>query len=111
MWLMLQRDKPEDFVIGTGRTHTIREFIREASKAAGLRLIWRSHGQDEEAVDPTNGNVVISINPEFYRPAEVDYLQADPTRAKLVMGWEPKIEFSELARRMMESDIKNTNNN
>jgi GDPmannose 4,6-dehydratase len=108
MWLMLQRDKAEDFVIGTGRTHTIREFIREASKAAGLRLIWRGTGQDEEGIDSTNGNVVISINPEFYRPAEVDFLQADPTRAKLVMGWEPKIEFSELARRMMENDIKNS---
>lgn len=106
MWLMLQQEKPEDLVIGTGRTHTIREFIREACKAAGLRLIWRGQDADEEAVDPANGKIVISINPEFYRPAEVDYLQADPTKARLTLGWAPKIEFSELARRMMESDLK-----
>ena len=106
MWLMLQQEKPEDLVIGTGRTHTIREFIREAAKAAGLRLIWRGQGQDEEAVDPANGNVAIRINPEFYRPAEVDYLQADPSRARAVLGWEPKTEFAELARRMMASDLK-----
>jgi GDPmannose 4,6-dehydratase len=106
MWLMLQQEKPEDLVIGTGRTHTIREFIREASKAAGLRLIWRGQGQDEEAVDPTNGNIAIRINPEFYRPAEVDFLQADPSRARAVLGWAPKIEFAELARRMMMSDLK-----
>jgi GDPmannose 4,6-dehydratase len=106
MWLMLQQEKPEDIVIGTGHTHTIREFIHDASKAAGLRLIWRGTGKDEEAIDPVNGNIVIRISPEFYRPAEVDYLQADPSRAKEVLGWAPEIEFAELATRMMASDLK-----
>ena len=109
MWLMLQRDTPEDFVIGTGRTHTIREFVREACKAAGLRFIWRGTGIDEEAVDPSNGNIAIRINPEFYRPAEVDYLQADASRAKHILGWEPQVHFDELVRRMVENDLKGSN--
>jgi len=105
-WLMLQLDEPEDLVIGTGRTHTIREFIGVASKAAGLRLVWRGTGQDEEAVDPVTGEVVIRINPEFYRPAEVEFLQADPSRARAVLGWSPKISFEELAKGMMMNDLE-----
>ena len=106
MWRMLQQPLPADFVIGTGRTHTVREFVREACKVAGLRAIWRGTGPDEEAVDPSNGNIAIKINPEFYRPAEVDYLQADPTRARTVLGWEPATPFPDLVRRMMENDLK-----
>jgi GDPmannose 4,6-dehydratase len=105
MWLMLQRDVPEDFVVGTGETHTIREFIELASGHAGLKLTWSGTEQDEEARDAA-GNIVISINPEFYRPAEVDFLHSNPTRARDVLGWSPKISFEELVKRMMEHDLK-----
>jgi len=106
MWLMLQRSHPADFVIGTGQTHTIKDFIKAAAKSIGLRLLWRSTGVDEEAYDGANGNLVIRINPEFYRPAEVDLLQADPTRAHEDLKWTPKVTFEELASRMMLSDLK-----
>lgn len=106
-WLMLQRDAPEDLVIGTGRTHTIREFIAAATKAAGLELIWSGAEHDEEARDAISGNLVIRINPEFYRPAEVEFLQADPSRARAVLGWSPKISFEELAKGMMLNDLEN----
>jgi len=105
MWMMLQRDYPDDFVVGSGETHSIREFIEEAARVAGLDLHWKGSDLGEEAVTP-DGNVVIRINPEFYRPAEVDNLQALPHRARLVLGWTQKISFSELVKRMMESDLK-----
>jgi len=107
MWLMLQQEgPPEDLVIGTGQTHTIKEFIQAAAEAAGLRLVWKGHGPETEALDESNGNVVIRINPEFYRPAEVDLLLADPRKAYEKLNWIPKISFEELAKRMMLSDLK-----
>ncbi len=111
MWMMLQRAEATDFVIGTGTTHTIKDFIKEAAKAAGLRLLWRGTGQDEEAIDGANGNIVIRVNPEFYRPAEVDLLQADPKRANEELKWLPKVSFEVLASRMMLHDLKGKNTN
>ena len=105
MWLMLQRDFPHDFTVGTGETHSIREFVEAAARAAGLNLSWSGTGPDEEGRDQA-GNVVVRINPEFYRPAEVDDLRAYPARARLILGWSPKTSFEELAKRMMESDLK-----
>jgi len=105
MWLMLQRDFPDDFTVGTGETHSIREFVETAARTAGLNLSWSGTGPEEEGRDQA-GNVVIRINPEFYRPAEVDNLQAYPARARLILGWSPKISFEELAKRMMENDLK-----
>jgi GDPmannose 4,6-dehydratase len=105
MWLMLQPEFPDDFVVGTGETHSIREFIMIASQVAGIELTWRGSGQDEEAIDQ-NENIVLKINPEYYRPAEVDNLQAEPARAHLILGWCPKISFQELVSRMMKSDLK-----
>jgi GDPmannose 4,6-dehydratase len=105
MWLMLQKDYPDDFVVGTGETRSIREFIEVAAQHAGLDITWSGTDLNEEVRDG-NGNLVISMNPEFYRPAEVDYLWADPSRARLILGWAPKISFQELVKRMMESDLK-----
>ena len=105
MWMMLQREYPDDFVIGTGETHTIREFVELAAKTAGLSLTWSGKGVDEEGRD-RNGNIVIRINQEYYRPAEVDNLRADPSRARLILGWSQSISFQELVKRMMESDLK-----
>jgi len=105
MWLILQRDAPDDFVVGTGETHSIREFVEVASRNAGLSLMWSGTGPNEEAHD-ANGNIVIRINPEFYRPAEVDNLRADPSRARLILGWVPIISFENLVKRMMVNDLK-----
>jgi len=107
MWMMLQRDYPDDFVVGTGETHSIREFVELAAQTAGLVITWAGAGQDEEGRDQ-NGNMLIRVNPEYYRPAEVDNLRADPSRARLILGWTPRVSFPELVKRMMENDLKTT---
>lgn len=104
MWLMLQQPEPQDFVIGTGETHSIREFIKEAMACLGHEIVWEGTGVDEIGKDEF-GNIVIKVNPEFYRPAEVDVLIADPTKAREVLGWTPKVSFEELVKRMMNNDI------
>ena len=104
MWLMLQQPEPQDFVIGTGETHSIRDFIKEAISVMGLEIVWEGSGVDEVGKDGFQGNVVVRVNPEFYRPAEVDVLIADATKAREVLGWTPKISFKELVKRMMTND-------
>jgi GDPmannose 4,6-dehydratase len=99
MWLMLQQPGPDDFVIGTGETHSIREFIEIAFKELGGSLTW------EDDVGMSNGDVVIKVNPEFYRPAEVDVLIADASKARDVLGWTPKISFEDLVKQMTRNDI------
>jgi GDPmannose 4,6-dehydratase len=103
MWLMLQQEGPDDFVIGTGETHSIREFIQKAIAVLGLDVTWEGQGQDE--VGKVGDEVVIRINPEFYRPAEVDVLIADASKARTVLGWTPKISFDELVKRMTRHDV------
>jgi GDPmannose 4,6-dehydratase len=104
MWLMLQQPEPQDFVIGTGQTHSIRDFIKEAISVMGHEIVWEGSGVDEVGKDGFQGNVVVRVNPEFYRPAEVDILIADATKAHEVLGWTPKISFKELVKRMMTND-------
>jgi GDPmannose 4,6-dehydratase len=103
MWLMLQQPTAEDFVIGTGETHSIREFIQMALLVLGLEITWEGQGVDE--VGKVGDDVIVRVNPEFYRPAEVDVLIADASKAKGVLGWTPKISFGELVKRMVVSDI------
>lgn len=103
MWLMLQQEAPEDFVIGTGETHSIREFIQMALLVLGLEISWEGEGQDE--IGKVGDEVVVRVNPEFYRPAEVDVLIADASKARDVLGWTPKIPFCELVKRMVIYDI------
>ena len=105
MWLMLQQPEPQDFVIGTGQTHSIRDFIKTALKCADHDIHWEGQGVDEVGLESKTGEVVIKINPEFYRPAEVDVLIADATKAREVLGWTPKISFEELVKRMIDNDI------
>ena len=106
MWLMLQQDKPEDFVIATGETHTVREFVEEAARLCGFALEWKGEGSSEKGVDKKTGKVIIEIDPRYYRPTEVDLLIGDPSKAKEKLGWEPKVIFKELVKIMLEADCK-----
>jgi GDPmannose 4,6-dehydratase len=103
MWLMLQQPEPQDFVIGTGQTHSIRDFIKNALNCVSHDIHWEGQGVDE--VGKVGVEIVVKINPEFYRPAEVDVLIADATKAREVLGWTPKISFEELVKRMITNDI------
>ena len=103
MWLMLQQDVPDDFVLATGETHSVREFVELAFTIAGHNVTWSGTGADEVGRDET-GRIVVRINPKFYRPAEVDVLVGDPTKSRTVLGWRPKISFRELVTRMTDAD-------
>ena len=103
-WLILQQDKPDDFVIATGEQHTVREFVLEAAKAIGITLKFRGSGVNEEAIDK-NGKVWVKVNPKFFRPTEVETLLGNYDKAKKILNWTPKISFLELVKEMAESDL------
>jgi len=105
MWLMLQQDVPDDFVLATGETHTVREFVELAFKSIGHSITWSGEGIDEIGKDET-GRLVVRMNQKFYRPAEVELLIGNPTKAKTLLGWTPKITFEQLVNRMMVADSK-----
>ena len=105
MWLMLQQEKPEDFVIATGEQHTVREFCTLAFKYAGIELEWQGEGLAEKGIDKNTGKVLVEVDPKYFRPTEVQTLLGDPTKARTVLGWNPrKTSFDELVRLMVESD-------
>lgn len=106
MWLMLQQEKPEDYVIATGETHTVREFVEEAFKIVGIDIEWSGKGKDEKGINSKKGNVLIEINPRYYRPTEVELLIGDSNKAKNNLGWQAKIKFKELVRLMVEADLR-----
>jgi len=105
MWLMLQQSAPDDYVVATGETHSVREFVQAAFREAGLELAWTGQGLDEKGVDRSSGKTVVEIDPRFFRPAEVDVLIGDYSRAKAKLGWEPKTTFNELLRIMVQHDM------
>ncbi len=105
MWRMLQQDKPGDYVLATGETHTIREFVELSFKQVGIELVWNGEGESETATDKATGKVVLRINPEFYRPAEVDILLGDPTKAETELGWKRAVDFPGLVKLMVEHDL------
>jgi GDPmannose 4,6-dehydratase len=105
MWLMLQTDSPDDYVVGTGEDHSVREFCELAFRAAGLELVFEGEGIDEVGRDRATGAVRIEVNPRHFRPAEVEALLADPTRVKNELGWEPKVSFPELVQMMVRNDL------
>ena len=105
MWLMLQQDEPDDYVIATGETRSVREFVEHAAILAGFEIEWQGSGTDEVGRDNRSGKIVIDVDPRFYRPAEVDLLHGDPTKARERLGWQPRTTFAELARAMMTSDL------
>lgn len=107
MWLMLQHDSPEDFVISTGETHTVREFTTLAFKEAGIDLKWEGEGIDEKGLDKNSGEIIVEVDPKYFRPTEVEILLGDPSKAKNLLGWNPtKTSFEELVRIMIKNDIK-----
>jgi GDPmannose 4,6-dehydratase len=105
-WLMLQQAEPEDFVIASGQQYSVREFVHHAAAALGLNLEWHGSGVDEYAVDVNNGNTIIRIDPRYFRPAEVETLLGDATKAREKLGWEPEITFEELVRDMVDTDYR-----
>ena len=109
MWLMLQQDKPDEYVIATGKTHTVREFAKTAFGYAGYDLQFEGEGVDEVGIDGVSGKTLIKVNPQFFRPAEVDVLIGDPAKAETKLGWKREIEFDELVQRMTESDMAHEN--
>lgn len=107
MWLILQQPQPDDFVIATGEQHSVREFCTLAFKEAGIELEFKGEGVNEKGFDKKTGNVLIEVDPKYFRPAEVETLLGDPTKAKTVLGWNPqKTTFKELVHIMMEHDMK-----
>ncbi len=107
MWLMLQNDEPDDFVIATGEQHSVREFCTLAFKFAGIELEWQGKGVDEKGIDKKTGKVLVEVSPDFFRPTDVVTLLGDPTKARTKLGWNPtKTSFEELVRIMTENDVK-----
>lgn len=106
MWLMLQQQKADDYVIATGETRTVREFADYAFKAVGMQIEWKGEGVNETGVDIASGNTVVKVNPEFFRPAEVELLIGDPQKAETVLGWKREIDFELLVKRMTLHDAE-----
>jgi len=106
MWLMLQQDKPDDFVIATGEMHTVREFIEKSFARLDMPIEWQGTGVDEVGNDPASGNSLVKIDPRYFRPSEVDELLGDPTKAKKHLGWTPKITFDALIDIMTDADLE-----
>ncbi len=107
MWMILQHDRPEDFVIATGEQHTVRDFTEKAFAVNGMKIRWEGTGIDEKGYDAETGKLLVSVNPQWFRPTDVDNLWGDPTKAKTVLGWNPqKTSYEELIRIMAEHDRK-----
>lgn len=111
MWLILQQDESDDYVIATGEYHTVREFATHAFLEAGIVLDWQGEGLDEKGIDSATGKIIVEVDPRYFRPAEVDELLGDPSKAKTVLGWNPqKTSFKELVQRMVRADMALINN-
>lgn len=106
MYLMLQADKPDTYVLATGRTETVRDFVSLAFKAVDKTIEWNGAGEAEKGIDAKTGNIVVSINPDFYRPSEVDLLIGDPSKAKRELNWSPKLTLEELCGLMVKKDLE-----
>jgi len=105
MWLMLQQDRPVDYVIATGEIHSVREFVDEAFRHAGMELVWEGQGLEEKGVEKIGGQVRVEIDPHYFRPSEVDLLRGDAARARKELGWVPEVTFKDLVHLMVDADI------
>ncbi len=106
MWLILQQKKPDDFVLATGETHTVREFVEAAFEEVDIKIVWRGEGVDEKGYDFETGKLLVDVNPKYFRPAEVDLLLGDSSKAQKVLGWQRKVSFRELVKLMIQADLK-----
>lgn len=106
MYFMLQQDEPDDYVIATGETHSVKEFVEKAAQIAGFDIEWEGEGLNTKGIDRRTGKVIVEVSSEFYRPAEVDILVGDYSKAKKKLGWEPRTKFEDLVRIMMEADLE-----
>ncbi len=106
MWLMLQQEKPEDFVIGTGKAHSVRDFATISFNAAGFDIQWEGEEMNERGIDVRTGKTLVVVSEKFFRPAEVHHLLANPQKAKDKLGWEPELSFEQLVQMMVEADLK-----
>ncbi|KXS14355.1 GDP-D-mannose 4,6-dehydratase [Gonapodya prolifera JEL478] len=106
MWLMLQQDEPQDFVLATGETHPVREFVGKAFKIVGVDIAWEGEEENEVGKDKATGVVRVRVDPKYYRPAEVELLWGDPTKARKLLGWKQKVSFDELIKEMVLADIE-----
>lgn len=105
MWLILQHDEPDDFVIATGETHSVREFVELAFAHAGVELEWRGDGVDEKGIDAKTGKTLVEVDPRYFRPTEVDILLGDPSKAERALGWKRRVSFETLVRKMVDYDM------
>lgn len=106
MWRMLQADVPDTYILATGRTETVRDFVTMAFKAADIAVDWRGEGEKEEGICPKSGRVLVKVNPKFYRPAEVELLIGDPSKSERMLGWKAKTGLEDLCRMMVEADLE-----
>lgn len=105
MWRMLQQDTPEDFVLATNETHTVRELIEITCKQLGYDIEWTGFGDNETGYDKNTGKILVKVDPKYYRPSEVDVLLGDASKANSTLGWKPKVKFNELISIMIESEL------
>jgi GDPmannose 4,6-dehydratase len=106
MWFILQQDSPDDYVIATGETHSVREFVELAFAKIGLPILWCGQGINEKGYDARSGKILVESDPDKFRPTEVDVLLGDSTKARNKLGWEPKVKFEELVAMMVEADLE-----
>ncbi len=110
MWLMLQQDTPDDYVLATNEHHTVREFVEKAAKHVGFDIVWKGKGVNEKGVDKKTGKTIVEVSKAYFRPAEVDILQGDYAKAKKALGWKPKVSFEKLVEIMMDADLDHYKN-
>jgi GDPmannose 4,6-dehydratase len=110
MWLMLQHKGPDDYVVATGETHSVREFVEQAFKHIGIDIVWEGKETKEKGVDKKTGRILVEISPEFFRPAEVNILIGDSSKIRERLGWQPKTKFEDLVPIMVEADIRRVRN-
>ena len=106
MWMMLQQEHPDDYVVATGEMHTVREFIEKSFAHVGHKIEWQGEGINEIGIDTTTGKTVVRIDPRYFRPAEVEQLLGDPSKAARQLGWVPEIKFEQLVKLMTEGDLR-----
>lgn len=106
MWLMLQQENPDDYVVATGEMHSVRDFVESAFESLGIEIEWKGKGLDECGIDKSTGKVIVMVDPKYYRPCEIDFVQGDCSKAAKILNWKPKTKFSELLKIMVEADYR-----